>query len=142
MITNKTEYLILILVNLVRRKESNNELVPSRIIAQEENIPLNYIPQLMAILTKKGWVESVRGINGGVRLTVDPETITIYDIIVASEDVLFIKKCISEGCTTGQKVCRLRPLWVKAQKKVNEVMQETKLSDIAFANEVCNKQQV
>ncbi|MEW6623973.1 MAG: Rrf2 family transcriptional regulator [Bacillota bacterium] len=130
MITNKTEYLLLTLINLARRRKADNELISSRTIAEEEKIPLNYMPQLMSILTKKGWVESVRGLNGGVRLIADPKEITVQDVITVSEDILVIKKCVFDGCSFGLNNCRLRPLWLEAQKRVDEVMGSTTIEDL------------
>lgn len=134
MITNKTEYLLLTLINLARRKKQDNQLVSSRTIASEEKIPLNYMPQLMSLLTKKGWVESVRGLNGGVRLTTEPKNITVQDVIDISEDRLTIKKCIYNGCTFGQDNCNLQPLWIKAQNRVNEVMANTTIEELMNNN--------
>ncbi len=130
MITNKIEYLLLTLINLARRKKQDNQLVSSRTIASEEKIPLNYMPQLMSLLTKKGWVESVRGLNGGVRLTTEPKDITVQDVIDVSEDRLTIKKCVNDGCTFGQSNCNLLPLWIKAQNRVNEVMANTTIEEL------------
>lgn len=131
MITNKTEYLLLTLINLARRKKNDNELISSRVVASEQKIPQNYMPQLMSILTKKGWVESVRGLNGGVRLIADPKNITVQDVINVSEDMLVVKKCVYDGCSLGQKNCSLQALWGEAQKRVDEVMRNTTIEDLA-----------
>ncbi len=130
MINKKTEYILFSLINLASR--DNSEFISSKIIARNEKIPLNYMPQLMAILTKKGWVESVRGVNGGVRLIVNPEKITVLDVINLSEDSFFIKKCFGEGCDFNhRKYCSLFPLWSEAQSKVEDVMRNSTIADLA-----------
>ena len=130
MISNKVEYMLFILMNLARRDD--DEFVPSKKIAEEESIPVNYVPQLMSILTKKGWVESVRGVNGGVRLVTDPADITVQDVIRNSGDPFYIKKCLVEDCSFDHSDdCRLLSLWQKAQKQVDQVMEGVTIADLA-----------
>ena len=126
MVSNKVEYMLFILMNLARRDD--DEFVPSKTIAEEESIPVNYVPQLMSVLTKKGWVESVRGVNGGVRLVADPADITVQDVIKNSGDPLHIKKCLVEDCSND--ACRLLSLWQKAQSKVDQLMEGVTINDL------------
>ncbi len=128
MITNKTEYLLFTLINLAAREDQ--DYISSRIVAEEENIPPNYMPQLMAILSKKGWVESARGVNGGVRLSVSPEKISVQDVIELSGDAFCVKKCVEDGCAFGKSRCELNSLWCEAQRKVEEVMKNKTLAEL------------
>lgn len=130
MITNRIEYLLLALVNLARKREVDDGFTLSREIALEEHIPLNYMPQLMAMLTKRGWVESLRGVNGGVRLVVDPKRITIKEVTDVSGDPVAVKKCVVEGCHLGKSNCLLLPLWKEMQQKIDEVMAATTIEDL------------
>ncbi len=86
----------------------------------------------MAVLTKEGWVESVRGAKGGVRLSVDPHNITIQDVINVAGDELTVKKCVSEifPCPSKEQ-CVLFPVWQKAQAALAKCMNETTLNYLA-----------
>ena len=88
MITSKVEYLIRILVDLA--KSDRDKFALSREVAERQGIPPKYLPQLMSILSKKGWVNSARGAKGGVRLAVDPETVTVKDVIEVSGDPFLV----------------------------------------------------
>ena len=69
-LTRKAEYAIAALVDLASQEKGAFTL--SREIAKRQRIPSNFIPQIMATLSRKGWVEGVRGSGGGVRLRVPP----------------------------------------------------------------------
>lgn len=129
MITSKVEYLLLTLLDLAAHVDDG--LVITRDVAERQGIPAKYMPQIMSILAKKGWVDSARGPKGGVRLAVDPGTVTVQDVIDVSNDPLLIKKCADEGFVCPRKaVCPLRAVWVQAQEKVADVMKGTTLADL------------
>jgi Rrf2 family protein len=132
-ITNKVEYLLRILIDLANCQPE--QYVLSRDIARRRNIPPKYMPQLMAVLTGEGWVESVRGARGGVRLAADPQKLTVHDVINVAGDGLTIKKCVSETFSCPSKGdCVLLPVWQKAQTALVKSMHETTLDYLAAAD--------
>lgn len=121
MITNRVEYLLLILLDLAEHKTPGYVL--SREVAERQGIPSKYMPQLMAVLTRKGWVDSVRGARGGVRLATDPKDITVKDVIEAAGERFLVKPCVDDGFPCSRKDrCVLRPVWTEAQDQVDRVM--------------------
>lgn len=129
MVSNKTEYILKILINLAQRECS--EFISSRVVADEEGVPPKFMPQLMSSLVKRGWVESVRGINGGVRLVADPHKLSVLDVIELAEDPFLVKKCATGICSfQKQDTCNLLPLWRKAQKNLEEVMGSMSIADL------------
>ncbi len=129
MITSRTEYLLLALLDLARHK--GDEYVLSRDVAERQGIPAKYMPQLMAILTRKGWVDSARGAGGGVKLAVDPKNLTVQDVIDVSGDPLLVKACVSETYHCARKpTCSLFPLWERAQESMDAVMRGATLADL------------
>ncbi len=62
-----------------------NEPVQIKEIAQQGNIPHNYLEQLLATLRKAGLVKSVRGAHGGYFLERKAEEIRILEILEALE---------------------------------------------------------
>lgn len=129
MITNKTEYLLMILMDLYRHQDEGYVL--TRDVAERQGIPANYVPQLMAILTKKGWVDSVRGAGGGVHIVVAPKKVTVKDVLQVAEDPIVIKACLLDAhrCPK-QKECPLHPVWERAQASVDAIMASTTLADL------------
>jgi Rrf2 family cysteine metabolism transcriptional repressor len=62
----------------------------SREIAENQNIPLKYLEQIINMLKKRGFVISVRGAEGGYRIARHPREITVYQILTALEGDLSI----------------------------------------------------
>jgi len=78
-----TGYAIEALACLARRRP-DSMLV--REIAGETDIPLPYLSKIFQRLAEAGIVESKRGYKGGVRLTREPEDISLLQINAAAEN--------------------------------------------------------
>ena len=50
-------------------------------IAERQNVPTNYLVQILIALRRAGMVDSVRGSQGGYRLAISPERITLAMVI-------------------------------------------------------------
>ena len=59
--------------------------VKSEAIAAAEDIPLRFLHNILAALTRAGILASLRGADGGYKLTRAPATITVADVIRAVE---------------------------------------------------------
>ena len=77
-----TGYAIEALACLARRRP-DSMLV--REIASETEIPLPYLSKIFQRLAEAGIVESKRGYKGGVRLTREPDAISLLEINMAAE---------------------------------------------------------
>lgn len=86
-ISSKSIYALAALLKLA--KSSKGELVQIKEIASEEGIPQAYLEQILPILKNSGFVESVRGANGGYKLSKIPSEIALLDIIKVLEGRLF-----------------------------------------------------
>lgn len=131
-ITRKAEYAIRILSYLAAKDTGEN--VPSALIAEEQEIPANLVPQLVAALTKRGWLTGTRGAGGGVRLAQDPEQITIKEVIEFIEGPIVISRCLvaPEACSR-RTVCPLNQVWARAQQAMLDVLGGTTIADLVKA---------
>lgn len=121
--------MLLALLDLASNRGSGYVL--SRDVAQRQGIPVKYMPQLMAILSREGWVQSIRGAKGGVRLAVDPGEVTVQDVIRLSGDPLLVKDCVaSPGTCSKEAVCPLHPVWSRAQASLDEAIRGTTLANL------------
>ena len=89
---------------------------PIKAIAEREAIPEAYLEQLIAVLRKGDLVKSVRGAQGGYRLSRGPEEITVGDVLRALEGGLNLVECLLEEETCGKScACPSRVVWLKIQ---------------------------
>ena len=73
-------------------KNYNMGFIQIKDIASAQNIPQNYLEQLLFILKKAGLVESMRGSKGGYKLNKPADQIKIIDIIEVLDGPLIISE--------------------------------------------------
>ncbi|MDE1455504.1 nitric oxide-sensing transcriptional repressor NsrR, partial [Bacillus paralicheniformis] len=72
-LTNYTDYSLRVLIFLATK--NSNELVNIKDIAESYSISKNHLMKVIYELGKLGYVETIRGRNGGIRLGKAPELI-------------------------------------------------------------------
>lgn len=82
-ISKKSEYGLRAV--LVLAAHYNQHLVQIKDIAEQENMPRQYLEQILNQLGKAGMIRSVRGKNGGYQLANPPTEIVVSEIIVLLE---------------------------------------------------------
>jgi Rrf2 family protein len=142
-ITTWAEYGVICALHLARRAEQGP--VTGREIASREGLPADYVEQILLRLRRAGIVSSTRGAKGGYSLARAAEAITVRDVIAASELTTFDLHCVThpvgeERCSASHD-CSIRPVWVMLQRKIDDVLQSVRLSDL-LAEESVVRQRV
>ncbi|HEY4553946.1 MAG TPA: Rrf2 family transcriptional regulator [Bacillaceae bacterium] len=106
-------------------------------ISEKTLVPLNYLEQLLLQLKRNGYVQSKRGVNGGYKLSRDPEEIVIGEVIRNLEGPLAPMGCVSvtsyESCPL-EAGCLLKPLWARVRDNIAELLDRTTLRDLLEGN--------
>ena len=134
-ITTWAEYGLICALHLARRTEEGP--VTGRDIAARERLPSDYVEQILLRLRRAGIVQSTRGAKGGYGLARPADDITVREIIAAAELVTFDLHCEThpldaERCSQACD-CSIRPVWVMPQKRIDEVLDGVRLSDLLAA---------
>lgn len=98
-VSTKTRYGLRIMLQLAEYASEENAVKGKDIVCRQE-ITEPYMEQIMIKLRKAGWVSTERGCNGGYRLNVIPEDVTILDLIELFEGPLDLV-----SCSGGNKRC-------------------------------------
>ncbi|MFT4415496.1 RrF2 family transcriptional regulator [Fredinandcohnia humi] len=102
-------------------------------ISEKTLVPINYLEQLLLQLKRNGYVQSKRGVNGGYKLSREPEEINIGEVIRNLEGPLAPMGCVSitsyESCPL-EGTCLLKPLWALVRDTVAELLDNTTLKDL------------
>ncbi len=114
--------------------------MPLKIIAGNQDIPEQYLEQLVSLLRKGALVESVRGAHGGYRLSRSPSEITIGDIIRSVEEPTLPVECVGENnfCAAASK-CASRLVWQAISDSINQVIDNITLQDMIDDNKRLNE---
>jgi Rrf2 family protein len=107
----------------------------SEAIAAAEDIPLRFLHNILAALTRAGILSSLRGADGGYELTRLPATITVADIIRAVEGPYAAGG--SSESLAGPPIARrggndaLRAVWAVLRANERAVLESVTLADLA-----------
>jgi len=66
------------------------------VICEMEQIPVPYAYKILKKLERAGLLRSLRGRDGGYQLAKSLDEITLYDIVTAVDEHLFIFECLSD----------------------------------------------
>ena len=113
--------------------EYGNGNVSTASLAAQQGISEAYLEQLVASLKKAGLVLSARGAAGGYTLSRAPEQIQVGEILRALEGSTDLISCVGVEKVSCDNACSCsaRPLWLKLQSKINDVLSSTTLKDMA-----------
>lgn len=112
----------------------NDAKTPVRIkdIAERQQISDKYLEQIVSSLNKAGFVKSLRGPQGGYRLTKKPEEYTVGMILRLIEGSLAPVACLDDdinNCTRADR-CPTLILWEKLYDAISEVVDNITLVDL------------
>lgn len=125
-ISARVHYAALAMLELAIRG-SNSAPVAVREITDRHGIPGPFLTQILRTLRAAGWVQSVRGSQGGYRLSIDPQRITLLDIAdaVGCQESGF--NC--EGNPTAADEL-LQEFWDDAARASRDMLASARLSDL------------
>jgi len=93
-ITRYTDYSLRVLMYLAVK---GDELSTIRDIADSYDISKNHLMKIVQALSSQGYIEAIRGKNGGIRLNADPATLNIGQLVRALENDQPAVECAGEG---------------------------------------------
>jgi Rrf2 family protein len=133
-VTTLTEYSLIISLHLAKRRGEGRGPIAARELAETERLPGDYVEQILLRLRRAGLVDSVRGAKGGYLLSRDPEAMTVYDVMSASDHQTFELNCAThpidgERCGPGGN-CSFRPMWGALKHRIDDFLTRVTLSDL------------
>ena len=134
-ISTKGRYALRLMLDLSLHDTGEN--IALKTIAKRQNISGKYLEQIIGMLTKAGFVKSVRGSSGGYRLAKAPEEYTVGDILRLTEGSLAPVACVEEGVETCPKAenCVTLTLWKQLNDAINGVVDHVTLADLVERSE-------
>ena len=113
MISTRGRYAIRVLLD--RAEHRGEAFTPMKEVARRQEISLKYLEKIMPLLSKANMVEGQHGKGGGYRLTMEPESYRIGDILRLTEVDLAPVACLSAPSNTCPRApyCRTLPMWQK-----------------------------
>ncbi|MEP0813737.1 MAG: Rrf2 family transcriptional regulator [bacterium] len=109
----------------------DGKAVSTREMAQLMHVSEAHLSKVMQRLAKEGFVNSVRGPNGGFSLGYPAEDITLLEVYEAVEGPLESKRCLLGVQLCDGKQCVLGNLMSRADALIREELAKSRLSEAA-----------
>ncbi len=129
-ISTKGRYALRMMLDLALN--DTGEPVRIRDIAARQEISDKYLEQIISSLNKAGYVKSIRGPQGGYRLTKKPEQYTVGMILRLTEGSLAPVACLEDEVNTCERQdgCATLQLWKMLNEAVKGVVDKVTLADL------------
>ncbi|MPN45214.1 HTH-type transcriptional regulator IscR [bioreactor metagenome] len=84
-------------------------------------------------LKKGGVVDTVRGAQGGYELTCPPVELSVQRVLTLLEGSTAVVDCVSaeDHACNSACTCSARPLFLKLQNRINDVLEQTTIQELA-----------
>jgi len=99
-------------------------------IAAHYAISPNHLMKVTQQLTKLGYVESIRGRNGGLRLTRAPREINIGTVVREMEPLDIVECFSQDGRCIIDPACRLKGILARALRAFHQELAKHSLEDL------------
>jgi Rrf2 family protein len=119
--SRKSEYALRALIELTAQYQKS--LVQRHQISERQNIPIEFLEQILLTLKNAGILASKRGIGGGYSLIKPPTDITLGQIIRLMDGPLAPIACVSK---TAYQKCRDCPYSETAECPLHDAMGEVR----------------
>lgn len=130
LVSTKGRYALRVMLELAQSQP--DAYMPLPLIAQRQGISEKYLESIIAILSRAGLVEGLRGKGGGYRLTRSAADYSVGEILRLTEGSLAPVTCLegAENPCPRAGECTTLPMWQKLDDLINTYLDSVSLSDL------------
>jgi len=126
---NSSKYAIRILSYIANHDEQ--QLCNAKELSETLIIPYKFLTKIMMKLVKADFIISIRGREGGYKLSRPASSITIIEILNYFNEYPEYEQCIlGIGSCNAKNKCALHDQWVKPKSMIKKMFENTTLEDI------------
>ena len=128
-ISTRGRYAVRLMLDLAQHSD---QFVTIKSISERQEISAKYLEQIIAVLSRAGYVKSVRGAQGGYKLARPAEEYTVGMILRLIEGNLVPVSCLDDEpnqCPRHEK-CATLDVWKQIEAAVNSVVDNITLADL------------
>jgi Rrf2 family transcriptional regulator, nitric oxide-sensitive transcriptional repressor len=127
-LTLHTDYSLRVLIHVA---VADGKLITISDIAESFDISKQHLMKVVSDLSQKGYLDTVRGRGGGIRLRGSPHDINIGQVVRQTEDKLDVIGCLGQrGYCPIERVCVLRGVLYDAMQAFLAVLDGYTLADL------------
>lgn len=128
-LTTFTDYTIRVLIFLALDRE---KLATVGELATSYGVSHNHLTKVVHYLGQQGYIETLRGKGGGIRLALSPDVINIGVLIRQTEQNSILVECFNPESSQCRilPACRLAGVLTEAQEAFYQVLEKYTLADL------------
>lgn len=129
-ISTKGRYAVRVMLDLALN--NTGECIKVKDIAARQDISEKYLEQIIAVLNKAGYVKSVRGAQGGYKISRAPEEYTVGMILRLTEGSMAPVSCLENGTEECERcdTCETLEVWKDLYAAINQVIDNVTIADL------------
>ena len=130
LVSTKGRYALRVMLELAQSQPDT--YMPLPLIAQRQGISEKYLESIIAVLSKAGLVDGLRGKGGGYRLTRPTADYSVGEILRLTEGSLAPVTCLegAENPCPRAGECTTLPMWQKLDDLINTYLDGVSLFDL------------
>lgn len=134
MLSNTAQYALRAMIHLGQREGEG----PIRVddIAEQLDVPRNYLSKILHALVREGVVKSLRGPRGGFALARPAASVKLYDVVAPFDDIEARRVCLlgRQECSDINP-CVIHEHWKATASQVATFFRETSLAQVVEGTE-------
>ena len=129
-ISTKGRYALRIMLDIAMHDDG--KYIPLKDIAKRQNLTVKYLEQIISLLNKAGYLQSLRGNTGGYRLAKNLDEYVVGDILRVTEGDLAPVACLKKcgGFCQREDICNTVSFWRGLDRVINEYVDSYTLKDL------------
>jgi Rrf2 family protein len=134
-LTKKTDYALIALAYLAQRQSEEARPVSARAIAEQFDLPLPLLMNVLKELAQARLVRSTRGAHGGYALALAPGQVSLLDVVHAIEGPIRLAPCATHLHVAGEQClhsadCPIRSPVQKLHARLSQLFDGITLADL------------
>mgnify|MGYP003888445617 CR=1 FL=1 len=125
----RTTYAIYIIVDIITN-QSGDKLIRAKDIAQRQLIPMKYVMQILLSLKNNGVLESFRGRQGGYKLAVETNKLSMAEIVRIMDPITIDNTMPNKSCKYTETTITINKIWMEVKNKILRELQEATFDKI------------
>lgn len=129
-ISARGRYALRFMIDLAEHDEG--KYIALKEISKRQEISIKYLEQIVVLLSKAGYVKSVRGSQGGYRLAKSADQYTVGEILRLIEGPLAPVACLEDEHNQCERIgsCSTIKFWEGLYQVVNQYVDSVTLEDL------------
>lgn len=130
MISTKGRYALRVMIDLA--EHNTGKYITLADIAARQEISEKYLESIVNLLSKKEYVDALRGKGGGYRLNRAPESYTVAEILKAADCTLAPVTCLEHAPNRCERAayCKTLNMWEGLHKLISDYFEGISLADL------------